>query len=207
MARTQAKDERKRKRKYLEEESKKRPKVDDEINDGDEDDAQARILVLESEVLESKKNFNNITTLIGLANDFKEENIETATLASVALCRIFVRLLASGSVTYNRALSEKEVVRVEWLKARLADFKSILTSFLLRDGDLASTALTLAMKVLQAEGEYLQEKDFYVFPKAFLEQIVRALIKTENTDAPSEFVQKFLDEYDDVRFFTHQAIK
>jgi len=210
MATTKAKDERKRKRKRKEEESnvEKRAKVDDESNyQQGEEDEQAKIVLLGKEILESKKNYNNITALIRLAEDFERGNVETAMLANVVLCRIFGNLLEAGGLTYKRSLSEKEAVRVEWLKARLADFKSILISLLLRDDDLASTALTLAMKVLQAEGEHLQDKEFYVFPKAFLEQIVRALIKTENTDAPSEFLQKFVDEYDDIRYFTHQAIK
>ena len=116
-------------------------------------------------------------------------------------------MLAAGHLTYKRSLSEKEAVVVQWLKDRLSEYKKILVSLLSQE-EVASTALTLAMKVLKSEGEQLNNsKDFYVFPKEFLEDIIRALFETRNYAVGKEFVEKYVDEYDDVRFFTHQAIK
>lgn len=194
----------KRKRKELKEDVKKRART--ESSSGDEEDTESKILLLETQILESKKNYNNIVELIGISRSIDDEG-ELAVLAAVALCRVFIRLLAAGSITYRRGVSEKEAVVVQWLKDRLSEYKKILVSLLARE-ELASTALTLAMKVLKSEGEQLNSnKDFYVFPKEFLEEIVRAIFESRNYAAGKEFVEKYVDEYDDVRFFTHQAIK
>lgn len=205
MLRSTEKDESlKRKRREPKEDVKKRPRTADISSD--DDDTEARILLLETEILESKKNYNNIVELIGIAKSIEDEG-ELAVLASVALCRVFIRLLAAGNLTHKRGLSEKEAVVAQWLKDRLSEYKKHLVSLLSRE-ELASTALTLAMKVLKSEGEQLNSnKDFYVFPKEFLEDILRALFETRNYVVGKEFVEKYVDEYDDVRFFTHQAIK
>lgn len=198
-------DSLKRKRREPKEDVKKRPRTDDSSS-GDEDDSQVKILLLETEILESKKNYNNIVELLGIARDVDEEE-ELAVLAAVALCRVFIRLLAAGSLTHKRSLSEKEAVVVQWLKDRLSEYRKVLVSLLSRE-ELASTALTLAMKVLKAEGEQLNSnKEFYVFPKEFLEDTIGALFEAKSYAAGKEFVEKYVDEYDDVRFFTHQAIR
>lgn len=206
MPRATDKDESlKRKRRGPKEDVKKRPRTDSSSSDED-DDSEARVLLLETEILESKKNYNNILELIGIAKSIDDEG-ELAVLASVALCRVFIRLLSAGNLTHKRGLSEKEAVVVQWLKDRLSEYKKVLVSLLSRE-ELASTALTLAMKVLKSEGEQLNNnKDFYVFPKDFLEDILRSLVETRNYAVGKEFVEKYVDEYDDVRFFTHQAIK
>lgn len=197
-------DSLKRKRREPKEDVKKRPRTDSISSD--EDHSEARVLLLETEILESKKNYNNIVELIGIAKSIEDEG-ELAVLASVALCRVFIRLLAAGNLTHKRGLSEKEAVVVQWLKDRLSEYKKVLVSLLSRE-ELASTALTLAMKVLKSEGEQLNSnKDFYVFPKEFLEDILSSLFETRNYAVGKEFVEKYVDEYDDVRFFTHQAIK
>ena len=206
MPRTSAKDDSlKRKRREPKDDVKKRPRTDDSSSD-DEDDSEAQILLLEMEILESKKNYNNIVKLLDIARNVEDEG-ELAVLAAVALCRVFIRLLAAGSLTHKRSLSEKEVVVVQWLKDRLSEYRKVLVSLLSRE-ELASTALTLAMKVLKSESEQLNgNKEFFVFPKDFLEDIIRALFEARNHAAGKEFVEKYVDEYDDVRFFTHQAIR
>ncbi|SPN96849.1 probable NOC4 nucleolar protein, forms a complex with Nop14p that mediates maturation and nuclear export of 40S ribosomal subunits [Cephalotrichum gorgonifer] len=197
----------KRKRKEPKEEVKKRPRTDDtSSSSGDEEETQSKILLLEAAILESKKNYNNIVELIGIARDVENEG-ESAVLAAVALCRVFIRLLAAGNLTSRRGLSEKEAVVVQWLKDRLSEYKKILVS-LLSTEELAPTALTLSMKILKAEGEKLNSnKEFYVFPKDFLAEIVQALFQSRSQAAIKEFTEKYVDEYDDVRFFTHQAIR
>lgn len=194
----------KRKRKVTKDDVKKRARAGE--SGSDDEDVHSQILLLEAEILESKKNYNNIVKLINIAKDH-ESDTESAIFASVALCRVFIRLLAAGNLTLQRGASDKEAIVIQWLKDQLSEYKAILVT-LVSDQDLASTALTLAMKVLKAEGEQLNaNKDFYVFPKEFLEHIVLALVKSKNSDAREEFVEKYVDEYDDVRFFTHQATK
>lgn len=193
----------KRKRKDAKNDVKKRARTDES---SDEEDVQSQILLMEAGIVESKKNYNDIVKLIGLVKDYEEET-ESAVFAAVALCRIFIRLLAAGSLTHQRNASDKEVVVVQWLKDRLSEYKDVLV-LLVSQEDLASTALTLAMKLLKAEGEQLNfKKEFYVFPKEFLEQIILGLVRSKSSEGRDEYVEKYVDEYDDVRFFTHQAIK
>ncbi|KAI1412150.1 nucleolar complex protein [Hypoxylon sp. FL1857] len=172
--------------------------------DSSEDDSQAEILELENAILESKKNYNNITTLLELAQ--KDDDDESTQLAMVSLCRVFLRLLASGSLARRDGQSEKDIVVVQWLKKRLGDYKQIILSALGQE-DSASTALTLAMRILQAEGQHMNDSDESNFPKVFLRDTVGALVREGSEDIRQEFCEKFLGEYADVRFYTFKALK
>lgn len=191
----------KRKRSKTAEKPHKRSKSDDS---NDDNEPHADILLLETEILESKKNYNNIAVLLDLAQKIEEE--ESALFATVSLCRVFLRLLASGSLTRQSGQSEKEVVVVNWLKARLADYQKVILSALENEGT-ASTALTLAMRMLRAQGQYLSNKEEYSFPKVFLKDIVAVLVRHNSEDIRQEFCEKYVGEYCDVRFYTFEAIK
>jgi U3 small nucleolar RNA-associated protein 19 len=191
----------KRKRQPTRDAPKKRPRS--ESSDGN--DSQAEILHLEKEILESKKNYNNIAILLKLAAS-QDDASDSSILASVALCRVFVRLLAAGVLINKKGLLEKEAVVVQWLKDMFREYKRVIT-LMLSLNELASTALVLSMKILKAEGQYLYHHDDYNFPKSFLRDIVLALIKSKNSEAQGEFVTTYVDEYDDVRFFTLQTLK
>ncbi|KAF9879750.1 hypothetical protein CkaCkLH20_02561 [Colletotrichum karsti] len=198
----------KRKRVPVKENSKKRAKSESESetdSSGDESDPQADILLLENEILESKKNYNNITKLIQIAKTSDDEP-ESATLASVALCRVFVRLLSAGALLKKKGMSEKESVVAQWLKDRYSEYKTLLIE-LLGDEDLASTALTLAMRCLKAEAQHLNDREEYTFPQKFLQDILAGLLSSDSDDARVEFVEKYLGGYDDIRFYTLKAIK
>ncbi|KAL1901827.1 Maturation and nuclear export of 40S ribosomal subunits interacting protein [Sporothrix stenoceras] len=207
---------------------------DDEMADGDETSVQERILLLESQIGESKKHYNNIVELIEIAKkgageddeeddeDQDEEDEQNPSLmAAVALCRVFMRLLAAGSLNLNRSMSEKEVVVVKWLKDQLTEYEAVLLNILGgSSGDAASTALTLAMRLLQAEGQSRRKKagssndeETYVFPQAFLALIVRGLVlasaklDSETAEGLSdEFVEKYVSEFCDVQFYTFKAV-
>ena len=97
----------KRKRSKASEKANKRAKAES----SDEDDPQADILLLENEILESKKNYNNITTLLELAQ--KDHDDDSTQLALVSLCRVFLRLLASGNLSRRLGQSEKDIVVVQ----------------------------------------------------------------------------------------------
>lgn len=194
----------KRKRPSTKEPPKKRAKS--ESSDDEGDDPQAEILLLETAVLESRKNYNNIPTLIGIARDIDDEE-ERALLAVVALCRVFIRLLSAGSLRRKKGLSEKDVTVVHWLRDRLAEYHEVILSLFPREGS-ALTALTLAMRLLKAEGQNPpSERDEYNFPKVFFRDIVRALCRPEvDSEVRQEYIEKFVDEFEDVRFYTFKAV-
>lgn len=211
---------------------------DDEMADGDETSVQERILLLESQIGESKKHYNNIVQLIEIAKkktneedederddedkeDDEDDEQNPSLMAAVALCRVFMRLLAAGSLNLNRSMSDKEVVVVKWLKDQLVEYETVLLNFLGgNSGDAASTALTLAMRLLQAEGQSRRKKsggpndeETYVFPQPFLTSIVRGLVlapaKLDSETAEGladEFVEKYVSEFCDVQFYTFKAV-
>ncbi|CAK7222760.1 Maturation and nuclear export of 40S ribosomal subunits interacting protein [Sporothrix eucalyptigena] len=207
-------------------------------DDMDETSVQDRILLLEGQILESKKHYNNIVELLEMAkpkgsddkNDEEEEddnddddnnNESPALAAAVALCRVFMRLLAAGSLNLNRSMSDKEVTVVRWLKDRLAEYEAVLLAIVggQSGDDAAATALTLAMRLLQAEGQAQRKKAAssddatYSFPQPLLTSIVKSLllasIKLDSEAAEGladEFVEKYVVEHTDVQFYTFKAV-
>jgi len=171
---------------------------------GDDENQKAQIETLEAQVHESRKHYNNIATLIELAG--KDEAPATAMAATEALCRVFISLLASGNLIRRRDASDKEATVVTWLRERLADYKKVLLSLFHGKGQ-ALKALLLAMALLKAEAQHMDEKEGSTFPRAFFDDIIAALLTTENELVRAEFSEKFIDEYHDIRYYTFQAIK
>jgi U3 small nucleolar RNA-associated protein 19 len=195
----------KRKRTKIPEKPSKRTKSessDDE--EEDEENHQAEILLLEDEILKSKKNYNNITVLLDFAKN--QDDDEVALFAAVSLCRVFLRLLASGSLSRRTGQSERETIVIQWLKGRLSDYKKLLIAALGEEAS-ASTALTLSMRLLKAETQITSDKGDVTFPKVFLKDIVGALVRKRFEDVQEEFCEKYLGEYADVRFYTFQALR
>ncbi|CAK7271262.1 Maturation and nuclear export of 40S ribosomal subunits interacting protein [Sporothrix epigloea] len=210
---------------------------DDDMNDmTDKANVQDRILQLESQILSSKKHYNNIVELLEIAkegpaageeddeeSDGENDNGSPQLAAAVALCRVFMRLLATGSLQNASNLSEKEAVVVRWLKDRLTEYETVLLDLVAgkSGADAAATALTLVMRLLQAEGQAQRKKAAatagtddaaYEFPQALLASIVRGLFLAGarlDQDAAEgladEFVEKFAGEMVDVRFYTFKA--
>ncbi|KAI3332266.1 CBF-domain-containing protein [Xylariaceae sp. AK1471] len=194
----------KRKRTKVPEKASKRAKAESSDDDSDDDDGnrQAEILLLEDEILQSKKNYNNITILLDHA---KQDDPEFAVFATVSLCRVFLRLLASGGLSHKTGQSERETVVIQWLKGRLSDYKKLLIAALGQEQS-ASTALTLSMRLLKAETQIASDKSDVTFPRIFLKEIVRVIVHTGFEDVQGEFCEKYLGEYADVRFYTFQAL-
>lgn len=190
----------KRKRVVMKEKPSKRAR-----SESSDEDPQAQILLLETEILESKENYNNITKLIKiLRGDIEDGDI--LVVAAISLCRVFTRLMASGDMTKKPTGSEKEVVLVRWLRERYAEYKAALLLLLGEEG-AESTALTLCMRLLKTEGEHLYGEN-YNFPVSFLTEIVRVLLMIKSDGSTrQEFSQKFVEEYDDIRFYTFEAIE
>ena len=173
--------------------------------DSDDGNIHASILLMEQGILESRKNYNDISRLLKLANAFESGN-PACMLATVALCRVVVRLLAQGCLLLKTSHSEKEAVVVSWLKGQFAQFKSLLLR-LLHDDELSMPALTLCLRLLKAEGEYLYNKEVYSFPKAFLGEVVSVVVVSGGEDMRRTYLEDFVEQYDDIRYFTFASIK
>src|SRR6266513_3040402 len=83
------------------------------------------ILALEESISESRRNYNNIAKLLSIATA-RKGNQEIATLAAVALCRVFCRLQASGSLDRVKTESQSDTIIVKWLNERKSEFAQLL---------------------------------------------------------------------------------
>ncbi|KAK3393164.1 CBF/Mak21 family-domain-containing protein [Podospora didyma] len=192
----------KRKRQEIGDKSKKRRKS---VGGNDDDnDKLSQIQTLESEILESRKHYNNIVLLIEIAGQ-KTGDLETPLTAAESLCRVFVQLLASGSLVKKKDVSEKDATVIAWLRERYGAYKEVLLS-MLQDKALGFKALTLAMALLKVEAQHLEGKDESTFPQVFFRDIVGALLQSPVEQLRQEFYDTFVAEYDDIRFYTFQGI-
>jgi len=175
-------------------------------SESSEEDIQAQILLLENEIFEAKKNYNNIAKLIKILRD-DNEDADNSVVAAISLCRVFVRLMACGDMARKQGSSEKDVIVIKWLKERYSEYRSMLLLLLGEEG-LESTALTLCMRLLKSEGEHLLNGQDYNFPVPFLTEIVQVLLDPSSSEAVrAEFGGKYVEEYDDIRFYTFRAVK
>ncbi|KAI1179325.1 CBF/Mak21 family-domain-containing protein [Nemania sp. FL0916] len=193
----------KRKRVNVPEKASKRTRSQSSDEEDDADDRQAEILLLEEEILKSKKSYNNITVIQGFAKN--QDDPEVALFAAVSLCRVFLRLLASGSLSRKAGQSERELVVIQWLKDRLSDYRKLLLAALGEEHS-TSTALTLSMRLLKAETQTASDRGDAIFPKEFLASIVEVLVQKKFEEVQEEFCEKYLGEYADLRFHAFQAL-
>jgi U3 small nucleolar RNA-associated protein 19 len=170
------------------------------------DDPQAEILQLEAQIVESRKHYNNIATLLKTARQPDAEN-EAPILAVVALCRVFSRLLATGDMVKSKGMGEAEAVIAAWLKERYKEFTDVLmTDFLQSEHPLKqSVALTLLMRLVQEESK--AQKDYSVKSGPLLKLVETLLFLPADDPNRDEFAEKYFKQYDDIRYYTFQTIK
>lgn len=172
----------------------------------DGDDPQAEIQQLEAQILESRKHYNNIAALLQLVRQAEAEN-EAPILAVVALCRVFSRLLAIGDMVKSKGMGEAEATIAMWLKERYKEFlDTLLNDFLQSDQPpKQSVALTLLMRLVKEESR--TQKD-YNLKSGPLSRLVEVLLLLPADDPNrEEFVEKYFQQYDDIRYHTLQCIK
>ncbi|KAH3989841.1 hypothetical protein HBI70_015350 [Parastagonospora nodorum] len=172
----------------------------------DGDDPQAEILQLEAQILESRKHYNNIATLLQLARQTDAEN-EAPILAVVALCRVFSRLLATGDMVKSKGMGEAEAVIASWLKERYKEFLSLLLKDFLQSDHPAkqSVALTLLMRLVQEESK--ADKNYSVKNGPLLKLVETLLFLPADDPNRDEFAEKYFKQFDDIRYHTFQTIK
>jgi U3 small nucleolar RNA-associated protein 19 len=172
----------------------------------DGDDPQAEILQLEAQILESRKHYNNIATLLKLARQPDAEN-EAPILAVVALCRIFSRLLATGDMAKSKGMGEAEAVIASWLKERYKEFQDVLFKDFLQSGlpPKQSVALTLLMRLVQEESKH--DKNYNVKNGPLLKLVETLLFLPADDPNREEFAEKYFKQFDDIRYHTFQTIK
>ncbi|EFQ96020.1 hypothetical protein PTT_03620 [Pyrenophora teres f. teres 0-1] len=185
-------------------ESKSKSKNRRKSPSDDGEDIQSEILQLEAQIVESRKHYNNIATLIKLA---KQPEDDGPILAAVALCRVFARLLVSGDMVKSKGMSEAEGVVVSWLKERYKELCTTLLEDFLRSEHppKQSVALTLVMRLVKEEAK--SQRD-YKLKNGLLPQLIWVLLSLPEDDMTrEEFAEKYFKQFDDIRYLTFQKIK
>lgn len=174
-----------------------------------ENDSDTAILLLEEQILASRKNYNQIATLLDDARRDDDEEAAHRTLVLVVLCRIFCKMMVLGSLSTTRQSTENERAVVQWLNDRFKDYKGILLSTFSQPGaGMQSTALTLLIKLVKEEAEHLKLSEELIWRHGTFAVIVEKLVRSEMVvELREEFVQKYVQEFDDVRFYTFGRLR
>ncbi|KAF5864209.1 hypothetical protein ETB97_008206 [Aspergillus alliaceus] len=176
------------------------------IAENDSVDMMAEVSQMEEQIAESRKHYNNIAKLISMLD--VDENAANPNLAvAVSLCRVFSRLIAGGDLTETNRAAENEKIIAAWLKERCREYQKAL-SVILREGDTSAklTALTLCMRLVNERATHIPGEDTQVWLSGLFKNVVEAVVETSDTALRSEFIEKFANAYEDVRFYTFVQI-
>ncbi|KAK6401971.1 Maturation and nuclear export of 40S ribosomal subunits interacting protein, partial [Oleoguttula sp. CCFEE 5521] len=173
-------------------------------------DVASNIVELEHTVRDSPDQYRSLDKLQGYVAKVNEDS-EAATLAAVSLCRACCRLIANQNLVRGKSDGADEVQILQALKKRCQTYlHSMITWLDGADEGRQSTALTLIMRLVKEEAsQEAQRADqaCRVSQGAFV-TLVRALImQSDAAGAREEFVEKYVEEHDDVRYYMFLAIK
>ncbi|KAL8790826.1 MAG: hypothetical protein Q9213_000450 [Squamulea squamosa] len=165
---------------------------------------EEEILRLEGEIMQSRKHYNKITTLLDYCTKYRTQGKISIT-AAVSLCRVFLRLIALGSMIHHREAPETEAIVVRWLQSQFNSYKNTLHTILQEPNPgMQSTALTLLMRLLKEESCSSEDIHIRCSRNTINYQRLLASITSSNSQesAREEFVRKYVQPYDDIRHYT-----
>ncbi len=165
-------------------------------------EVEDEVLLLERQILESREHFNKIVTLLGYCHD--RVHGKRSVTATVALCRIFCRLLALGSMSQVNQVAENEVLIVQWLQSQLRSYKEALLGLVTAaNPGMQTTAVTLLMRILKEESESPNAHAENTWRDGTFASLVSRLAGNGVADAVrEEFVVKYLKPHPDIRYYT-----
>ncbi|KAJ5290983.1 hypothetical protein N7478_000234 [Penicillium angulare] len=161
---------------------------------------------LENEIAESRKHYNNIATLISML-DVEKSAKKPELAVAVSLCRVFSRLMAAGNFAESSRAAENEKIVTAWLKERCLEYQRALLA-IMREADTTSqiTALTLSMRIIKERITHIPGAENAVWSTNF-KHIVEAVVEAQDgQDLQTEFIEKFVKEFEDVRYHTFGEI-
>ena len=170
-------------------------------------DFQGQALQLETKILESRTNYNSLHTLLGdmHGNDGVEEK---KIIAAVTLYRVFCKLMAQGNLSKHPQISSPEATISRWLNERLQDYESELLLWL-RDANVMTqrTALTVIIRLAKEKAFHLDLTEEEIWQKGVFGKLVKTLFEEKIAqEVRAEFVENYVQRYDDVRFYTFACL-
>ena len=129
-------------------------------------------------------------------------------VAAVALFRVFCRLMAGGKLNKLTESPANEATIVQWLRERLHDFETGLLRMLGNENiGKQSTALTVIMRLVKEKVPHLNQSEDAVWQKGLFGQLVQTLIEKDVAEETrAEFVEKYVQKFDDVRYYTFACL-
>ncbi|KAF2151343.1 CBF-domain-containing protein [Myriangium duriaei CBS 260.36] len=174
----------------------------------DENGVQEQLLELESRITETGHFGAGIKKIHKIFGS-KSQAVDERLAAAVALCRIFYRLISGERLVKRKNLSPEERDEVDHLRGSLTLYVDGLCKFLAHEDDhVRSTALTLLMRIVKAEVSQQESRSTQAWKTGAFYSLVRTLITKKNVEGPvQEFLEAFVEEHDDIRFYTFAAIE
>lgn len=169
--------------------------------------ASAQVTVLEEQIKESQRHYNNIQSLLSLAK--KEVKLsESEAPATLALCRVFCRLLAEGRLSKANAAHPNELKILEWLKERCVDYQRVLFRMLEESkAVLQRIALHSGMQLVREEVLNAGASADSVWRTALFPKVLGAVLRSSSAgDVCDEYLAKYANAYDDIRHYTFVVI-
>ena len=165
---------------------------------------EADILAMETGILESRKNLNDIPKLIAMLSDGRDAGLEKCIFAAISLCRVFCKHMAAGNFSKSKNSSENDQTIAQWLTERLQEFNQRMEKWLASRLPLkSSTAMTLLLRIFRERSKYLDESARDSWSSGIFAGLMSTLLTAPSMDfACGEYVEKFVNKYDDVRYHT-----
>ncbi|KAF1989629.1 nucleolar complex protein 4 [Aulographum hederae CBS 113979] len=185
----------------MEPSNKKRKRVQNDAEYISRKDEKKRIKLLESQISESRKHYNNIPEITSLA---KEGHPETAKLAMESLCGVFSRLMSDGSMTSQKGVPREEQLIVEWLRKQYDEYIRLLLSRLRKTDE--TILLNFTMHLIRQEASASKTDDVWTSTSRPFFNLVRELLVSEIDAVREAFMKKYIEKYDNVRYYTFGSI-
>ena len=166
------------------------------------------VLELENQILESRRHYNNIVKLLEYLKKPDAEDDDRSFIAAVALCRVFCRLLAGGTMSRKQGISNDETLIIDWLRERLKEYKNLLISKLASQRpEWSQLALTLPLQMMKEESVYLKVPNDTVWRNGTFALLLRKLADGTTPEATRGlFVKNYLVVFDDIRYYTFTGL-
>ncbi|MCJ1386626.1 hypothetical protein MMC17_009752 [Xylographa soralifera] len=162
---------------------------------------------LEGQILESRRHYNNISTLLEYIR-LSEVNRFRNHEAVLALCRIFSRLMARGSMTAPQQLDKNEGMIVEWLRRKYEEYcDNLLDSLANGTHEEKRASLTILMQLFREETSGQKSNEELTWKKGTFPSIVQAVASPITGDRIQEtFIEGYVEQCSDIKFYTFQAL-
>ena len=175
-----------------------------------EEDIKEHIQSLEKQILDSRRHYNKIASLIEYAQTSTSSDCKKHRLTVLSLCRTFSGLMARGHFKTTKQTDENENLIQLWLMDRYLEYQDILYAVLRCDeSDLQERSLSikLLMRLWKDEAGCWRMKESAQWNSGILLRLLQTLITIETGNSlVAEFVDNFVAPYADVKFYTLKMI-